>query len=168
MENCGCPPINVVTHTIGAERQPVVSPPAKYFCGDDQWFERIQSFSAAFNRVLIYSSNNSRSVDIEPKFNFDPSPRTGRPKISGAGERRCAFAGTQYQQRKSSLHNGQQSAKPSARRWLPGVWQILSIRRWRHVLNRRAARSNLPRRTGYAPIRPKSPFDNNQARLDGC
>ena len=53
-------------------------PPAQYICGDDEDFERIGSFAAAYNRVLVYRSVNLHSADIAPGFAFDPAPRTGR------------------------------------------------------------------------------------------
>lgn len=53
-------------------------PPMKYVCGSDPIYERTASFSAAFNRVLIYRSINLHSADIEPDFSFDADPRTGR------------------------------------------------------------------------------------------
>jgi Family of unknown function (DUF6445) len=53
-------------------------PPIKYVCGDDSMYERIASFPAAFNRVLIYQSVNLHSADIAPDFRFDADPRTGR------------------------------------------------------------------------------------------
>jgi hypothetical protein len=53
-------------------------PPAKYSCGDDAMFERIGSFDAAFNRVLVYRSIDLHNADIRPGFHFDPSPRSGR------------------------------------------------------------------------------------------
>jgi hypothetical protein len=53
-------------------------PPAKYICGDDPMFERIASFNAVFNRVLIYRSIDLHSPDIAPGFDFDADPRAGR------------------------------------------------------------------------------------------
>jgi hypothetical protein len=54
------------------------TPPAKYICGDDPLFERTASFSAEFNRVIIYRSINLHSADIGPKFSFAAGPRAGR------------------------------------------------------------------------------------------
>ncbi|HEY2679427.1 MAG TPA: DUF6445 family protein [Steroidobacteraceae bacterium] len=54
------------------------SPPARYLCGDDAMFERISTFDAAFNRVLIYRSINLHSADIGSAFGFDANPKTGR------------------------------------------------------------------------------------------
>ena len=47
-------------------------------CGDSELFERIASFPAAFNRLLIYRGVGLHSGDIAPDFRFDPDPRTGR------------------------------------------------------------------------------------------
>jgi len=54
------------------------SPPPQYICGDDAMYERIASFDAAFNRVLIYRSIDLHSADIRPGFPFIADPRSGR------------------------------------------------------------------------------------------
>lgn len=51
---------------------------AHYPHGDSDLFERIASFPAAFNRLLIYRGVGLHSGDIAPDFAFDPSPRSGR------------------------------------------------------------------------------------------
>jgi hypothetical protein len=61
-----------------AERGPSVG----YSNGDDVMFQRIASFDAAFNRALVYRSNNLHSASIGTDFTFDPDPRTGRLTIS--------------------------------------------------------------------------------------
>jgi hypothetical protein len=63
---------------VSADLAELGTPPAKYICGDDPRFERIASFDAAFNRVLIYRSINLHSADIASTFKFDASPRGGR------------------------------------------------------------------------------------------
>ena len=63
---------------LAADLRSLGPPPARYICGDDAMFERIGSFSAAFNRVLIYRSIALHSADIGPAFEFDANPRTGR------------------------------------------------------------------------------------------
>jgi hypothetical protein len=63
---------------VSADLAELGMPPAKYICGDDPRFERIASFDAAFNRVLIYRSINLHSADIASTFNFDANPRSGR------------------------------------------------------------------------------------------
>jgi hypothetical protein len=58
------------------------APPGRYICGDDPRFERIASFEAAFNRVLIYQSINLHSADIAPDFHFERNPRKGRLTVN--------------------------------------------------------------------------------------
>jgi hypothetical protein len=53
-------------------------PPGGYICGDSPMFERIASFAAACNRLLIYRSINLHSADIPAGFGFSADPRTGR------------------------------------------------------------------------------------------
>jgi hypothetical protein len=55
------------------------SPPRTHYpCGDSDLFERIASFPAVFNRLLIYRGAGLHSGDIGADFGFDPNPRTGR------------------------------------------------------------------------------------------
>jgi hypothetical protein len=63
---------------ISADLAEIGMPPAGYICGDDARFERIASFDAVFNRVLIYRSINLHSADIASTFKFNPDPRSGR------------------------------------------------------------------------------------------
>ena len=53
-------------------------PPPRYICDEDARYERIASFPAAVNRVLVYRSMSLHSADIPVDFNFDSNPRTGR------------------------------------------------------------------------------------------
>jgi Family of unknown function (DUF6445) len=57
-------------------------PPAGYICGDDPGYERIASFEAAYNRVLVYRSVNLHSADIQPGFHFSDDPRRGRLTVN--------------------------------------------------------------------------------------
>lgn len=52
--------------------------PNGFIGGDTDLFERIASFPAQFNRVLIYRGISLHSGDIEAAFPFDPDPREGR------------------------------------------------------------------------------------------
>jgi hypothetical protein len=52
--------------------------PPCYVRGDTPLFERIASYDAAFNRVLIYRSIALHSGDIPADFVCDADPRTGR------------------------------------------------------------------------------------------
>jgi hypothetical protein len=53
-------------------------PAARYINGDNVLFERIASFEAVFNRMLVYRSIALHSADIPPDFRSDANPRTGR------------------------------------------------------------------------------------------
>jgi len=46
--------------------------------GDTALFERIASYEAVFNRMLIYRGASLHSGNIGADFPFDPHPRTGR------------------------------------------------------------------------------------------
>jgi hypothetical protein len=70
--------IRAYNHAVAEDLAAVGPLPCKYICGDDSMFERIGSFAAAFNRVLIYRSIDLHSADIRPGFTFDANPRTGR------------------------------------------------------------------------------------------
>lgn len=50
----------------------------KYINGSNKYYERIASYDAAFNRMVIYRGNCLHSGNISADFNFDPNPRTGR------------------------------------------------------------------------------------------
>jgi len=56
--------------------------PQGYICGDTDNFEMLQSFSAVYNRVLMYRGSSLHSGIIRPDFNLDPSPETGRLTIT--------------------------------------------------------------------------------------
>jgi hypothetical protein len=66
------------TSAVEAELKSLGPPPSRYIVDDDAMFERIASFEAAYNRVLIYRSANLHSASIRPGFHFDSNPRTGR------------------------------------------------------------------------------------------
>jgi hypothetical protein len=68
----------VYTSAVREELASLAPLPAKYICGDDPMFERTASFTAAFNRVLVYRSIDLHSADIRPGFHFDTNPRSGR------------------------------------------------------------------------------------------
>jgi hypothetical protein len=53
-------------------------PPARYVSDGEPLFERIASFDAAFNRVLVYAGTSLHSGSIPPDFVPDADPRTGR------------------------------------------------------------------------------------------
>lgn len=64
--------------TLNAEVAAQGPPPADYIRGDTPLFERIASFEAQFNRVLVYRSINLHSADVPPDLAFSADPRTGR------------------------------------------------------------------------------------------
>jgi hypothetical protein len=53
-------------------------PPARYVSDGEPLFERIASFDAAFNRVLVYAGTSLHSGSIPADFVPDANPRTGR------------------------------------------------------------------------------------------
>jgi len=63
---------------LNAELTALGLPPPEYLRGDNAMFERIASFEAVFNRVLVYRSITLHSGDIPPGFAGEADPRTGR------------------------------------------------------------------------------------------
>src|SRR5262245_53287066 len=65
---------------VAALRDEIARSPSRmqFPCGDSDLFERIATFPAVFNRLLIYRGVGLHSGDIAPAFRFDPNPRTGR------------------------------------------------------------------------------------------
>jgi hypothetical protein len=53
-------------------------PPPRYITDDTDMFERIGSFEAAFNRMLIYRSISLHSADIAPGYEGQADARAGR------------------------------------------------------------------------------------------
>lgn len=70
------------TTAVRSELATFGAPTARYIGDDDAMFERIASFEAVFNRVLVYRSASLHSAAILPNFSFDPSPRTGRLTVN--------------------------------------------------------------------------------------
>ncbi|PUA27258.1 MAG: hypothetical protein B0W54_11690 [Cellvibrio sp. 79] len=56
--------------------------PKQYMNGSNDFFEQIASFSAVFNRLIIYRCTSLHSGNIASGFLFDPNPRTGRLTIN--------------------------------------------------------------------------------------
>ena len=56
--------------------------PQGYICGNTDYFEIIKSFSAVYNRLVMYRGSSLHSGSIQPDYNFDPSPKTGRLTIT--------------------------------------------------------------------------------------
>jgi hypothetical protein len=57
-------------------------PGAEYINGDTALFQRIASYDAEFNRILIYRSSSLHSGNIAQDYARDPDPRTGRLTIT--------------------------------------------------------------------------------------
>jgi len=49
-----------------------------YMNGSNELFEQIASYSAKFNRFIMYRCTSLHSGNIAADFDFDPNPRTGR------------------------------------------------------------------------------------------
>jgi hypothetical protein len=64
--------------TLNEETKTMGPPPNAYINGETAQFQRIASFDAAFNRLLIYRGSLLHSGNIAPDFDFDPDPGTGR------------------------------------------------------------------------------------------
>lgn len=54
----------------------------KYINGSNQHYERIASYEAMFNRIVIYHGNILHSGNIASDFPFEPDPRRGRLTIT--------------------------------------------------------------------------------------
>ncbi len=57
-------------------------PPPGYINGDTDQFERIASYEAAFNRLLLYRCTSLHSGNIAEGFEFDTDPAKGRLSIN--------------------------------------------------------------------------------------
>jgi len=54
------------------------SMPKQYMNGSNDFFEQIASYSANFNRFIMYRCTSLHSGNIAKDFDFDPDPRKGR------------------------------------------------------------------------------------------
>lgn len=68
--------------SVNAEVRRAGVPPPQYVDGDTDLFERIASYQAQFNRLLIYRGNMLHSVNVPPGFVPDADPRTGRLTVN--------------------------------------------------------------------------------------
>jgi hypothetical protein len=66
--------VRVIEEEIAAQQKP----PIRYTNGDTPLFERVASFDAVFNRMLIYRGITLHSPNIASDFRFDANPKTGR------------------------------------------------------------------------------------------
>ncbi len=57
-------------------------PEPAYINGDTALYQRIASYKAAYNRILIYRSSSLHSGNITPDYARDPDPRIGRLTIT--------------------------------------------------------------------------------------
>lgn len=57
-------------------------PKPVYINGDTAQYQRIASYGAEFNRILIYRSSSLHSGDIAPDYSLDPDPRAGRLSVT--------------------------------------------------------------------------------------
>jgi hypothetical protein len=69
---------NIYLRTLKDEATTMGPPPVAYINGETPQFQRIASFDAAFNRMLIYPGSILHSGNIAADFDFDPDPGTGR------------------------------------------------------------------------------------------
>lgn len=59
------------------------APPKGYICGDTELFERIASYEARFNRLILYHGNALHSGDIAPASPLPEDARQGRLTMNG-------------------------------------------------------------------------------------
>jgi hypothetical protein len=69
---------NLYLRTLNEEAKTMGLPPTAYINGETAQFQRIASFDAVFNRLLIYRGSMLHSGNIAADFDFDADPRTGR------------------------------------------------------------------------------------------
>lgn len=70
------------SNMLGREVQSLGLPKPAYISGDTALYQRIASYEAQFNRILIYRSSSLHSGNIAADYAFDPDPRTGRLTIT--------------------------------------------------------------------------------------
>lgn len=63
---------------LNDEAKIVGLPAMEYINGDSAQFERIASFDAVFNRIVVYRGCVLHSGNIAREFSFDANPRSGR------------------------------------------------------------------------------------------
>ena len=56
--------------------------PSGYMCGSNADYEEIASFKAVYNRLIMYRGSSLHSGIINPDYNFDPNPETGRLTVT--------------------------------------------------------------------------------------
>jgi len=56
--------------------------PEGYTHGTSQFFEKVETCAANFNRLLIYRGTSLHSGDIAENYNYDPNPKTGRLTVT--------------------------------------------------------------------------------------
>ncbi len=69
-------------NAVNAEVAAIGTLPTRYVSDGEPLFERIASFDAAFNRVLVYAGTSLHSGAIPPDFLPDRNPRTGRLTVN--------------------------------------------------------------------------------------
>lgn len=72
------PYIESVEAAVAAGKEP----PLAYINGDTDLYERIESFDAVFNRLILYRCTSLHSGNIGADFGFDKNPRTGRLSLN--------------------------------------------------------------------------------------
>jgi len=68
--------------TLEGDARAGLLPPPGYINGDTDQFERIASYGAVFNRMLLYRCTSLHSGNISEEFAFDPDPAKGRLSIN--------------------------------------------------------------------------------------
>lgn len=74
--------VEIYSNALQREIQNTGLPKAAYINGDTDLYQRIASYGAEFNRILIYRSSSLHSGNIAPEYAGDPDPRAGRLSIT--------------------------------------------------------------------------------------
>lgn len=74
--------VEIYSNALRGEIQSRGLPEAAYINGDTSLYQRVASYEAEFNRILIYRSSSLHSGNIAPDYAGDTDPRTGRLSIT--------------------------------------------------------------------------------------
>jgi hypothetical protein len=77
-------PLRIDNYTQNLQQQfdDPLNQPNGYIHGSTENYEEIASYKAVYNRLLMYRGSSLHSGIINPDYNFDPSPETGRLTVT--------------------------------------------------------------------------------------
>lgn len=73
---------DIYQKNLMARLQDPARQPEGYICGGTEDYALLTSYTAAYNRLLMYRGSSLHSGVIGPDYNFDPSPETGRLTVT--------------------------------------------------------------------------------------